>query len=483
VDYMLQRRLMRLEEVTKLGKSLKMDGDVGYTCETAAHFKLYHVDSRWKQFISLLRNPQESVSEEQRSIAELFPFTDFFSDAPQPLFGSDHESDLEVAWGCYRYIEEIFTELAECRPFELLRTARDRGLYLMSKQARIIAMTCTHAALKRHEFLEYGLKYDNLVMEESAQILEVETFIPMQLQEPQDGRARLKRIVLIGDHNQLPPVVKNMALQKYAHLDQSLFTRFVRLGNPLVQLDMQGRARPGLCDLYRWRYRELGDLDLPIVKSQPVNAGVLHDYQFINVEDYQGQGEFSPSPYFYQNLGEAEYVVAMFMYLRLRGWPAEKITILSTYNGQKHLIRDVLQKRCGWSPMFGQPARVTTVDRYQGQQNDIVLLSLVRTKTVGHLRDVRRLVVALSRARLGLYVFCRAEVFVNCFELRPAFAQMMERPDKLTLIDCDKSEERYGLPPDADREQKSVTIQDVVEMGKIVHQMTTAAMSDGHKCV
>jgi intron-binding protein aquarius len=67
-------------------------------------------------------------------------------------------------------------------------------------------------------------------------------------------------------------------------------------------------------------------------------------------------------------------------------------------------------------------------------QNDIVLLSLVRTKTVGHLRDVRRLVVALSRARLGLYVFCRAEVFVNCFELRPAFAQMMERPDKLTLV-------------------------------------------------
>ena len=62
-----------------------------------------------------------------------------------------------------------------------------------------------------------------------------------------------------------------------------------------------------------YRYRELGDLDLPIVKSQPVNAGVLHDFQFINVEDYQGQGEFSPSPYFYQNLGEAEYVVALFV--------------------------------------------------------------------------------------------------------------------------------------------------------------------------
>ena len=56
------------------------------------------------------------------------------------------------------------------------------------------------------------------------------------------------------------------------------------------------------------------------------------------------------------------------MYLRVCGWPAEKISILSTYNGQKHLIRDVLRKRCAWSPLFGMPARVTTVDRFQGQQ-------------------------------------------------------------------------------------------------------------------
>ena len=106
-------------------------------------------------------------------------------------------------------------------------------------------------------------------------------------------------------------------------------------------------------------------------------------------------------------------------YLRLCGYPASKISILSTYNGQKHLIRDVLRKRCAWTPLFGMPARVTTVDRFQGQQNDIILLSLVRTKTVGHLRDVRRLVVALSRARLGLYIFGRCDVFNNCLELRP----------------------------------------------------------------
>ncbi len=58
----------------------------------------------------------------------------------------------------------------------------DRVNYLMTKQAKIVAMTCTHAALKRREFLELGFKFDNLLMEESAQILEIETFIPMLLQ-------------------------------------------------------------------------------------------------------------------------------------------------------------------------------------------------------------------------------------------------------------------------------------------------------------
>ena len=64
------------------------------------------------------------------------------------------------------------------------------------------------------------------------------------------------------------------------------------------------------------------------------------------------------------------------------------------------------------------------MDKYQGQQNDYILLSLVRTKAVGHLRDVRRLVVAMSRARLGLYIFARVSLFKNCFELTPAFRQV-----------------------------------------------------------
>ena len=111
-------------------------------------------------------------------------------------------------------------------------------------------MTCAHAALKRKDFLQLGFKYDNLLMEESAQILEIETFIPMLLQRQEDGYAWLKRCILIGDHYQLPPVVKNMAFQKYSHMDQSLFTRFVHLSIPYIELKAQGRARPSIAKLY-----------------------------------------------------------------------------------------------------------------------------------------------------------------------------------------------------------------------------------------
>lgn len=63
-----------------------------------------------------------------------------------------------------------------------------------------------------------------------------------------------------------------------------------------------------------------------------------------------------------------------------------------------------------------------------------VILSLTRTSRVGYLRDVRRLTVALSRARLGLYVLGRREVFENCTELKPAFDILLKRSDKLQLV-------------------------------------------------
>ena len=143
--------------------------------------------------------------------------------------------------------------------------------------------------------------------------------------------------------------------------------------------------------------------------------------------------EYCPVPHFYQNLAEAEFIVAVFMYMCIQGYNPEKITILTTYNGQKALIKDIIKKKCAWNPNFKQPNKITTVDRYQGQQNDYVLLSLVRTKYTGYLRDIRRLVVSLSRAKLGLYVFGCWELFANCQELKETFGLFAKKPLNLMI--------------------------------------------------
>ncbi|KAK7327201.1 hypothetical protein VNO80_31566 [Phaseolus coccineus] len=149
--------------------------------------------------------------------------------------------------------------------------------------------------------------------------------------------------------------------------------------------------------------------------------------------DYLDKGETTPSPWFYQNEGEAEYVVSVYIYMRLLGYSANKISILTTYNGQKLLIRDVINRRCVPYHFTGPPCKVTTVDKFQGQQNDFILLSLVHTRFVGHLRDVRRLIVSMSRARLGLYVFFHRSLFEKCYELQPTFQLLLKRPDHLAL--------------------------------------------------
>ncbi|KAM7263832.1 hypothetical protein ACFE04_001515 [Oxalis oulophora] len=199
VNAMLVRRLELLGEVERLARSLNLPEDVGYTCESAGYFWLLHVYSRWEQFIAACANNEDKPT----FVQDRFPFKEFFSDAPKQIFtGDSFEVDMRAAQGCFRHLKTMFQELEECKAFELLKSTADRANYLMTKQAKIVAMTCTHAALKRKDFLQLGFKYDNLLMEESAQILEIETFIPMLLQRQEDGYARLKRCILIGDHHQ-----------------------------------------------------------------------------------------------------------------------------------------------------------------------------------------------------------------------------------------------------------------------------------------
>ena len=366
VEYFLERRSALLAEVERLSASLGVPGAHGNSCETAGYFNSVYIRPMWQAF-----EAEVDKCKEGQNVVKAFPFHAFFSNAPQPVFADnlDVAKAKEIAEGCYRHIQKMFKELEDVRPFELLRTSRDRSNYLLTKEARVIALTSTYAAIKHREILELGFKYDNIIMEEAAQITEIGSFIPLTLQHPKDGDNPLQRIILIGDHHQNPPVIRNTALRQ---MEQSLFTRLVRLGVPTVQLDAQGRSRPSIADLYRWRYKSLTDLST--VSQDPTysaaNAGFRYPFQFINVDDFEGVGETQPSPHFIQNLGEAEYAVAIYQYMRLLGYPAEKISILTTYSGQRALINDVLDERCTNHPLFGLPSTVTTVDKYQGDQND-----------------------------------------------------------------------------------------------------------------
>ncbi|GMI21421.1 hypothetical protein TrCOL_g13616 [Triparma columacea] len=421
VAYTLARRELLLKDVQLLSESLYVgskndrgpNGESSYTCETAELFNKHHVIARIQLYYS---NGTDAP----------FPFEKYCE-----LKGETEPTGEEATKAYFDKLQELFDELKDFRAFELLRGGGKRSEYLLTKQAKIVACTVTHAGLARDQLINLGFKYDSVVVEEAGQQLEVETFIPLLLQK---DPTRLKRICLFGDHNQLPPILKDRDLAEKGNFSQSFFARMISLGIKSFTLDSQGRARPEIAALYEWRYGGLKPLPNTSEGAYlKANGGLLHNTQFVNVADYEGRGENCPTPYFYQNLGEAEYVVAMFQYMVLIGYDPKKITILTTYNGQKALVEDVLRARCN-NVLFRFLPQVFTVDKYQGQQNDIILLSLVRTERVGHLRDVRRLVVALSRSRLGLYIFGREELFKEVKELEPAFSQMWEKGTELKLV-------------------------------------------------
>ncbi|KEY67456.1 hypothetical protein S7711_09839 [Stachybotrys chartarum IBT 7711] len=476
VESFLENRDRLLVEVKKLASCLGASGAHENSAETAGYFNTVHVEPAWTKFLQVVDSPEKTTAD----IVDNFPFHSYFADAPQPLFpeGINRSEALEISRGCYHHISNIFSELADILPFEILRRERDKANYLLTKEARIIAMTTTHAAMRRSEIASIGFHYDNVVMEEAAQITEIETFLPMAMQKPKHHHMPLQRVVVCGDHFQNSPVIQSLAFRHYANLEQSLFSRLVRLGVPTITLDQQGRARSSLASLYSWRYPNLGDL--PDVQSRPEflngNAGFKFDYQFINVPDYKGKGESEPTPHFIQNLGEAEYAVAMYQYMRLLGYPANKISILTTYAGQRALIRDVLAHRCARSPIFGLPKAVATVDKYQGEQNDYIILSLTRTSRVGFLRDVRRMTVAVSRARLGLYILGRREVFEACVELRPTFDLLLQRPDKLMLVTGELWPSERPTAKQESAVDGEVAMESVEHLGQYVYEMTNTKM-------
>jgi len=108
-----------------------------------------------------------------------------------------------------------------------------------------------------------------------------------------------------------------------------------------------------------------------------------------------------------------------------------------------------------------------------------IILSLTRTSKVGYLRDVRRLTVALSRARLGMYILGRREVFEGCYELKQAFDILLQRPDKLSLVTGELWPSQRTLSEDANETVPGEAIMEGVEhLGTYVYEMAQIKMEE-----
>lgn len=139
VDWTLMRRMQLLEQVQRLAGTIGVTGDVGYTCETAEYFRLEHIQSRIEKYhmdIATSTGTTAATDPPTSTAQRVFPFFNYFSDTPKPVFTGDEESDRSSAEGCFRHISKLFEELNDYRAFELLRTQGHRSDYLLTKQVQ-----------------------------------------------------------------------------------------------------------------------------------------------------------------------------------------------------------------------------------------------------------------------------------------------------------------------------------------------------------
>ncbi|OQR91986.1 intron-binding protein aquarius-like isoform X1 [Achlya hypogyna] len=375
-------------------------------------------------------------------------------DAAAALHAFTHAS---TAPAMTAYLDKYFASLDALGALEIFRTPAQRGDYLLVKHARVVAMTAADAASARARLHAMGFRYATLVMDAAAQLREVDALVPLVLQA--NAARHLKRVVLLGDHRQLPPAVANAPLAAFSKGDQSLLMRLVRLGAPVVTLDHQGRARPSLGRLFAWHYPGLQDLVVTNPAFSGANAGFRYTQQFVDVASATATDGV--------NRLEALWIVQLYQYMRHVGYSAADITVLATTTAQAALLRTMLAPH---EATFGRPAAVLTVDESQGTQNQFVLLSLVETAHVGTLHDVRRAIVAVSRATLGLYVVGKKAVYESCVALRPVFGPLWALPTTLKLVDA----ERVGActRKEADDDARAKSVKNAHQLHEILAALT-----------
>lgn len=326
---------------------------------------------------------------------------------------SDHP-DYPHLWALRRQIRQLYALPRRSRPasfrskIDALREKASSLEWRIRQQLfeETRAVTCTLAG-SASQLLD-GLHFHTLFIDEAAQALEAACWIAIR---------RADRIVLAGDHQQLPPTVKCPAAAR-GGLSRTMMEQIVsHCPETVTLLDVQYRMNETLMTFpSRWfyggrvksapevRHRGILDFDVP---ATWIDTDYLDD---------AGQEEFVGEGYGRVNKAEAELTLQVLRdYIRRIGpdrMMDERIDfgIISPYRAQVQFLRRLLRHDEELRP-FRQMMTVNTVDGFQGQERDVVLISLVRANDkgqIGFLGDLRRMNVAMTRARMKLIILGHA---------------------------------------------------------------------------
>lgn len=312
--------------------------------------------------------------------------------------------DERVRGDIYRYLQKLTKEkLRGClreaaakysKVVEELKINRFEVDHDYVRRARIIGLTTT--GLSKYRALLASVKPRVVLIEEAAETLEAHTAAALF--------DSLQHLILVGDHQQLrgQTAIKELAGNPY-YLDFSMFERLVGNEIEFSQLSEQRRMRPEVRALLTPIYDTLNDH--PSVLHHGDVLGMGGNNVFFLTHSWP---ESSDNYISKQNINEAQMIVGFFEYLVQNGINEKNITILTFYNGQRRTILRGLRKHKNLQGCF---FNVCTVDSYQGEENDVIILSLVRNNhrgDIGFVDIANRICVALSRARVGFYLFGNA---------------------------------------------------------------------------
>jgi superfamily I DNA and/or RNA helicase len=288
-------------------------------------------------------------------------------------------------------------------------------------EARAIVTTLAGSA---NRLLE-GQKYGTLFIDEAAQALEAACWIPIR---------RVSRVVFAGDHCQLPPTVKSVEAMR-GGLGKTLMERIVENKPEVVTLlKIQYRMNEQIMRFSSdWFYggkvesapqvrgRGILDFDIPMMW---IDTSLLTDDESVLPKDHDAdyyKEKFVGESFGRINKGEADVTLDNLQSYLLKIGKQRIIDehidvgIISPYRAQVQYIRHKVKAREGLKP-FRNIITVNTVDGFQGQERDIIVISLVRSNDdgqIGFLSDLRRMNVAITRARMKLIIVGNARTMTK----------------------------------------------------------------------